>query len=122
MKNQSVFDDLDLNDGTFLSLTVKNEILSININRWNNEKITICFYGLLRFTFNTPDCLCELNYVSLLSKFMKEALAHRYAKIPTEPNLNFPLDHPYHHYQLLDVSGNSVLEIIAETANYKELV
>ena len=121
MKKDPVFKELDLNDGTLVSLSAKNETLSINIELWNSKPVIITFYNVLRFAFNSPDFLSELNIISPLSEFMNEALSHRYAQIPTEPNTNFPKNHPYHQYQLLDINRNSVLEIIAETATYKEV-
>ena len=122
MKKDPVFKELDLNDGTFISLSTKNEILSVNIELWNNKLIIMIFCNVLRFSFNSPDFLSELKVISPLSEFMKDALSHRYAQIPTEPSTDFPKNHPYHHYQLLDINKNSVLEVIAETATYKEVL
>ncbi len=104
IKRESINFDIGFSDGEVVSYNRKDEILSITVQAWNEQKILIICNDIIGFLDKGGWDISDFCEVKSETKFLKEVLDRQFEKIPD--------NHGYKVYQFVDNDDQVVIEIV----------
>lgn len=95
-------------DSELRSYYKQGSSLTVEILAWNQSRISILFGDVIRVLDNDANAISGFYEVADGGEALRAALARLYEGQP-------PADHPYIHYQFLDLEDVPALEVVSRS-------
>ncbi len=104
---------LDFADSSYERLEMNGKTLTVYLTSWDAKTLRIVFFHPIRLSYNTGSFPENIFEIQGGSPFLQDTITAYYEKIPQ--------NHPFKHFQIIDIEDFPFIEIVAEGAQgFKE--